>query len=75
MRRAWNHEWRQIPKIIGLVCKRALQKRPIFSKESHVIICQWCVHGRVFLYGTNVCVHACMYIYMGWLRLVGSIQL
>ena len=53
--------------IIGLFCKRALQKRPIFSKETYI-----------FKEPTNrshpVVMPTCT-MSMGWLRLVGSLKL
>jgi len=57
---------RRLLKMIGLFCKRALQKRLYSAKETYN-----------FMEPTNRShpIMCCIYVTMGWLRLVGSLEL
>ena len=62
-------------KIIGLFCKRALQKRPIFCKEWSLVI--WCIkfsmgwrschypYFHIYVY-TCVCIYMYIHVYIHW---------
>jgi len=61
---------------VRLFCKRDIKKRPVFCKETCIFKhLMWCDESQICVH-VCVCVKVldCVFIHMGWLRLVGSLK-